>query len=253
MNNNHIEDYLNSVTKIIYDSRQRTAIRQELSDTIEDFTELYMKSGLTEEEAIIKAVKQMGSPEETGQLFNQIYHVKYEWKVAAYIIICSLLMRCAHYLLNASSHTAIADTIWWIAFLSFYLFGFLHSFVEKWLDLPFFYAWAENWSGGGLRNAAMFTGISLGCLPVAFTDYMIASIVGILIILFQRSLIETKRIQKEQTYLWKTVEVLEDFDYKGKVQIGNKILKVRVTKGKSAKKNQRLTVVGIDGFTLVID
>lgn len=238
---------------MIYDSKQRGAIRQELKDTIDDFTEMYIEAGFSEEEARNKAVKQMGSPEETGRLFNRIYHVKYEWKVAAYIVFCAILMRGAHYLLNASEHTAIADCGWWIAFGGFYLFGFVLSFVEKWLDLPMFYAWAENWNGGGLRNAAMFIGISLGCLPVASADYLIALIMGTLLILLQRSCIETKRFQKEQKYLWKTAEALESFEHKGKVRIENHTLRVCVKKGMYVRKHQKMVVVGIEGFTLVVE
>lgn len=253
MSKNSVEDYLQSVTKRIYDSRKRKSVRQELLDTIEDFTEMYIEMGMTEEEARAEAVKQMGSPEETGQMFNQIYYVKYEWKVAAFIAICSVVMRGAHYLLNSAEHTAILDNIWWIAFLNFYLLGFILSFVEKWMDLPMFYGWAENWNGGGLRNASMFIGIALGCMPVELGRYIAGSIIGIAIILLQRSFIETKRVQKEQKFLWKTAEVLEDFEYKGNVKIDNKILKVRVKKGMQAKKGEKLTVVGIDGFTLVVD
>lgn len=209
-----IDEYLNTVARSVYDSKQRNAICRELKDTIDDFTEMYMEVGLSEEEAKNEAVKQMGNPEQTGQLFNKVYHVKYEWKVAAYMVVCAIMMKGAHYLLNASEHTRIAEKGWWIAFFVLFTFGFALSCVEKWMDLPMFYAWTENWNGGGLRNAAMFIGISMGCLPVALVEYFMFLVIGTLLILMQRKYIETKRFQKEQKYLWKDAEALETFDYK---------------------------------------
>lgn len=100
-----------------------------------------------------------------------------------------------------------------------------------------FYSWSENWNGGGLRNAAMFIGISLGFLPVSLRYYILTSLLGILLILFQRYYIETKRYQKEQKYIWKTAEALEDFKYKGKVKINNNTLYVYTKEGKTVRKN----------------
>lgn len=131
MNNMDIEKYLNSVTKIVYDSQKRKIIRQELSDTIDDFTEMYIKSGLTKDDAIIAAIKQMGSPQETAQLFNQVYHVKYEWKIAIYIIVWSIAIRFSLYLLNASSHTAITANICWIVSLFFLFLWFFSIYCRK--------------------------------------------------------------------------------------------------------------------------
>ena len=73
MSNNNIERYLRKVTKIIYDSKKRSTVRKELADTIEDFADAYIAQGMSEEEARTAALEQMGDPEETGNLFNQIY------------------------------------------------------------------------------------------------------------------------------------------------------------------------------------
>lgn len=69
----------------------------------------------------------------------------------------------------------------------------------------------------------------------------------------EKKYIETKRFQKEQKYLWKDVEALETFDYKGKVKIGDHIFRACVKNGRQVRQNQKMMVVGIDGFTLVVE
>lgn len=258
MSNDNVEQYLKKVTKIIYDSKKRSDVRQELSDTIEDFVEEYVAQGMNEADAREAALEQMGNPEEIGKLFNQIYHVKYEWKMLLY----TLIWHTISYFILASLpfiYEGVGEfrqeltPLFVIVGGVLIVIGFFDSIAEKWMDLPFFYAYANNWNGGFLSNSGMICGIGTGILfPDIYKSFLAFLIVGISIML-QRSYMTEKRNQKEQKYLWELAIAKEDFEYKGHVFIGDEEIKVQAKKGIKVKKGEHLIVVGMAGFTLIVD
>lgn len=76
------------------------------------------------------------------------------------------------------------------------VFGICWSAVEKYMNLPFFYCWANNWGDSGLGGIAM-----------------------IVVYQGQRFFISHKRELEEQKYLWELYIAQEDFDFQGKVMI----------------------------------
>lgn len=248
MSNGAIDGYLKKVTKIIYDSKKRSSIKQELSDMIDDFTEAYMEMGMNEEDARNEAIKQMGDPEETGKLFNQIYRVKYDWKILLYMLIWAFVVRGFHVV-----YPEWGNYLWWFAAVFFLLSGLIQSIVEKWMDLPFLYAWAENWKGFGISNSGMMCGFGIGFMPLELPEWFLAYSIVALFMMAQRSMMVEKRNQKEQKYLWEVVTALETFDYRGKVELSGKTVKVQIKKGAKAEKGEPLIVVGLSGFTLLVD
>lgn len=247
------ERYLKKVTKIIYDSKKRASVSKELEDMIEDFMEAYMQRGLSEEEAKEEAIRQMGNPEETGLLFNKIYRVKYDWKMICYMLLWAVVTRGLIGILGFSDALGWPVYVWWFATIIFLSIGLLLSVLEKLYDLPFIYAWAENWKGMGISNSGMVLGCAIGCMPVSLQDSFFAFALCTAFMILQRSYMVEKRNQKEQKYLWETVTALETFDYKGRVQIGDKVKKVQIKRGEKAEKGEPLVIVGLDGFQIIVD
>ena len=87
-----MEEYLRKVTKYVDDSSVREGIRDELRDHIEDLMSEYMEMGMEKEEAERRAVQQMGNPIDTGRMFNKVYPLKVEWKVAVYILVWAVIL-----------------------------------------------------------------------------------------------------------------------------------------------------------------
>ena len=251
--NNSDDRYLKKVTKVIYDSKKRVSVSKELKDMIDDFTEAYMEMGMNEEEARDEAVKQMGDPEEIGVLFNKIYRVKYDWKMIFYMLLWAIVTRGIVGILSSSDALGWPEYVWWFVALVFLPIGLLLSVLEKLYDLPFIYAWAENWKGMGISNSGLILGCAIGCMPVSLQNCFLGFSICTVFLMLQRSYMVEKRNQKEQKYLWETVTALEAFDYKGKVQIGNQVKKVLIKKGSKAEKGEPLIIIGLDGFQILVD
>ena len=258
MSNDNIDRYLRKVTKIIYDSKKRSAVKQELADTIEDFVDAYMTQGMSEVDARAAALEQMGDPEEIGKLFNQIYHVKYDWKMFIYTLIWNMI---SYFVLESLSYMYEGfgefrqglNPLLAIIGGVFIVIGFVDSIAEKWMDLPFFYAYGNNWNGGYLCNSGMMCGLGTGLIfPDIQKSFLTFMLVGT-VIMVQRSYMTDKRNQKEQKYLWELATAIEDFDYKGNVLIGGTKIKVQAKKGTKVKNGEQLIVIGMTGFTLIVD
>lgn len=258
MSNDNIERYLRKITKIIYDSKKRSSVRKELADTIEDFADAYMAQGMSEEEAIAAALEQMGNPEEVGNLFNQIYRVKYDWKMSLYMlawfIISHLVLLCISITYEGvKEFLQELNPVLMIVGGMFIIVGLIVSVMEKWMDFPFFYAYGNNWNGVFLSNSGMLCGIGTRLLSLDIQNCLFPLAVVTIITMLQRSYMTEKRNQKEQKYLWELATAIEDFDYKGNVLVGEDKVKVQAKKGIKVKSGERLIVVGMTGFTLVVD
>lgn len=81
------DEYIKSMMKTVLNHRYKEGIKRELLDCIDDLKEAYMEEGMTEEEAEEKAIRQMGDPYGTAELFNEVYQPRFEWRVAAYMIL----------------------------------------------------------------------------------------------------------------------------------------------------------------------
>jgi|LGOV01.1.fsa_nt_gb hypothetical protein len=81
MSNEYREDkrivnFINNVEKQLYTAHESDKIREELYDHIECLIEDYSEAGISEDEAISKALKQMGDPKEIGYSFTDFEGLK---------------------------------------------------------------------------------------------------------------------------------------------------------------------------------
>ncbi len=81
------EDFLNKVSEQIKYKPIRKDICEEMKSHINDIKEEYIKNGLNEKEAEVKAILQMGDAEEIGKKLNKIHKNKFDWKLFIIAII----------------------------------------------------------------------------------------------------------------------------------------------------------------------
>ena len=75
------ESYIRDVVEQIRCVRARDGIAKELSDHIEDQTAAYEEKGVTHEEAVRKAVQEMGDPVEVGVELDRIHRPQTDYKL----------------------------------------------------------------------------------------------------------------------------------------------------------------------------
>lgn len=67
------EEYLRCVTDQIRCKKACPGIEKELEDHITDQAEMYLKKGMTEEQALKKAIAEMGDPVQVGVELDRIH------------------------------------------------------------------------------------------------------------------------------------------------------------------------------------
>lgn len=93
------EEYIKTVADQIRYQKARGLVEKELSDHIEDQAESYRKEGMDEEEALDRAVREMGDPVEAGVEFDRVHRPKMEWRLILWIAFLSVLGLVIQYLL----------------------------------------------------------------------------------------------------------------------------------------------------------
>lgn len=86
-----IEEYLNTVTEQMRCKKAREGVAEELRTHILCQAQEYEKFGLSEEEALEKAVRGMGDPVETGVSMDRIHRPQMAWDILILIGIISIL------------------------------------------------------------------------------------------------------------------------------------------------------------------
>ena len=81
-----IEEYLGVLCRQIHWKSYRKAIRDELKDHIEDASSEMRKKGLSADQALEKALCDLGDPEETGRKLNRIYRPSWNRRLAAAVL-----------------------------------------------------------------------------------------------------------------------------------------------------------------------
>ena len=249
------EQYLRKATRSIYDEQKRREVWEELESCIEDLTQAYVAEGMTPQEAGERAVEQMGEPQDAGIEFHRIYRPKVEWREPLWFLVWAAVIGSINltgFFVNAARMEEYPQ-IMRGAGAVLMVFGIVWSVVEKYMDLPFFYAWAKHWGAGGLggiANAALLGAIGTGIAAGSVRELIAFATAMLVIYQAQYLILSGKREKKEQRYLWEIGAAEEDFEYQGRVKIGGTIQKVRIKKGAAVKKGEALIITGIDGFRL---
>lgn len=84
-------EYLQTVLDQIRCKRAKELIAEELENHIEDQKQALIESGIEEQEAAVRAVKEMGDPIAVGAALDRIHRPKMEWKMLVLVIGMSIL------------------------------------------------------------------------------------------------------------------------------------------------------------------
>lgn len=88
---NVLDTYLKRVTNYIKSKDARSFVVTELTQHIKHAQQRWMNKGLTEEEALQKAIAEMGSPSTLGASLNKIHRPKVDWLLIGLLVSVMLL------------------------------------------------------------------------------------------------------------------------------------------------------------------
>ena len=90
------EEYMATLTEQIHDKRAKQLVAKEIKNHIEEQTECYELDGMEHAEAVKEAVRQMGSPIDTGMALNKIHKPKIPWMMlglVVFLMVSSIIMQ----------------------------------------------------------------------------------------------------------------------------------------------------------------
>lgn len=86
-----MEEFIKILTEQIRCVKARDGVAKELIDHIQDQAECYEESGMSHEEAMSAAVKEMGDPVAIGMELDHIHRPKTDWAMLSMVVIFSVL------------------------------------------------------------------------------------------------------------------------------------------------------------------
>lgn len=251
--------YVDKICGRIHDRGCRQKIRRELEDHIKDGVSDFVAQGYSVEEAQALAVEQMGEAQEVSDLFNLVYRRRPEWAQILCIVICTILARIFIPLVLDAVGTnmngaavlpeEVAQRCLWILGGVLYLIALCAFGVEKYHDLPFWYGRCQ--SGGSNANGAILASMAIALcgMPPVQTGVTILVTIGLNVVI--RSVVEEKRIKKEQCYLFHKGKTLTPLSFGGYAQFGRE--KTKVLSREDVEEGAEVIAVGIDGFRILVE
>lgn len=140
-----LEQYLETVSEQIRCTRVRSDITDELKNHILDQAESYEAQGAFPEEALERAVREMGDPVETGVALDRIHRPSMNWGLMAAVGLISILSIIPVYFANQTAF----DGFLWQQQAMYVVLGFLAMLLVCHID----YSILEKW---GKKAAAAF-------------------------------------------------------------------------------------------------
>lgn len=140
-----MEEYLNKVTEQMRCKKARASVAGELENHILDQMEAYKQEGLEEEEALDKAIIQMGDPVEVGVSFDRIHRPQISWSMLILVGVISIFSIILQVILRSGmteyvGHMAERQIL-------FILVGYLLMLLVYYLDYSFLGKYAVQIGG----------------------------------------------------------------------------------------------------------
>lgn len=140
-----MEEYLNKVTEQMRCKKARASVAGELENHILDQMEAYKQEGLEEEEALDKAIIQMGDPVEVGVSFDRIHRPQISWSMLILVGVISIFSIILQVILRSGmteyvGHMAERQIV-------FILVGYLLMLLVYYLDYSFLGKYAVQIGG----------------------------------------------------------------------------------------------------------
>lgn len=96
----NMEEYLDELKGQIRDKYAKEFVSDEVRGHIEEQMEAYENSGMPHEEALAKAVNEMGDPVGVGVDLDRIHRPHMEWRFLLYVLFISVLNMVVQYVIN---------------------------------------------------------------------------------------------------------------------------------------------------------
>jgi len=155
-----MEEYLSTVTEQIRCQRARELVACELKDHILDQAEAYEAEGISAEEAMEKAVREMGDPIETGVSLDRIHRPRMEKGILGLIGIISILSIFLHAAFGAYSPELASGGIGYLKnHIMYTIYGYILMLMVYRLDYSILNRWAKPAAAGFL--ALIWVGIKV--------------------------------------------------------------------------------------------
>ena len=140
-----LDEYLNTVTEQIRCIKAREMVGEELRDHVLDQAEAYEAEGMFEEEALEKAIQDMGDPVETGTSLDRIHRPQISVEVLVMIGIISLASIALHAVLAAyTSDTSGAGYGYLSSHILYTLMGYALMFAIYRMDYSILAGYAKQ-------------------------------------------------------------------------------------------------------------
>lgn len=117
---NRIKDYLDSVLKQVRYVRVHQTLSSELGNHILDQKEAYEAQGANEEEALVKAIREMGDPIEVGTRLDRTHRPRPQWSM---IVLTVILLAAGLFIRFFTSRLATNGVEYYYRQLMFTLVG----------------------------------------------------------------------------------------------------------------------------------
>ncbi|ERI91532.1 cell cycle protein, FtsW/RodA/SpoVE family [Clostridiales bacterium oral taxon 876 str. F0540] len=111
LDNRKIEEYINNVCTLVKNKDAHSDIKLELKDHLELLKEEAIQTGLSEEDAIDKAIAHMGDSELVGKQLNKTHKAKLDLKTLIPVLSISLFGLLMMYFIQTNSVVADAKNI----------------------------------------------------------------------------------------------------------------------------------------------
>lgn len=88
------ENYISKMLKHVRFRPDKSKIRREYTEHIEDMYDDYIEEGMCEEEAKIRVIDSLGDPDEAGRLLNTVHNpiIGWIWQAAILVVIAAALL-----------------------------------------------------------------------------------------------------------------------------------------------------------------
>ena len=117
-----LNEYLETVSEQIRYTKIRSTVTEELKNHILDQAADYEACGAFPEEALERAVREMGDPVETGVALDRIHRPQMNWSILIAIAVLSILGVGVYYIANIQ----FSDTFPWQRQAMYVLLGLQH-------------------------------------------------------------------------------------------------------------------------------
>ena len=171
-----MEEYIKTLLEQVRCKKAHSMIEEEIRGHIEEQTEANIASGMTEEEAIKEAVKDMGSPVEAGISLDRIHRPQMAWNMVIVMAVITIISIVIHALIGkdglGSSKFAFYSIVGFLIMLGVYRidYSFMAKYAKVIAGAFILYLVAMNVGNIGVRvngvNGLRIAGVQISTFAV---------------------------------------------------------------------------------------